>query len=53
MFGEEKVLPVVNAEHAEKFGHLVTQTIDGRFEPVNSLAYDVLHKITRKDKFLL
>ncbi len=53
VFGEDKILPVVNAEHAEKFGHLITQTIDGRFEPVNSLAYDVLHKITRKDKFFI
>jgi cytochrome c-type biogenesis protein CcsB len=42
---------VVDAAHAEKFGQLITQTVSGRFEPVNSLAYDVLHKITRKDKF--
>ncbi|MFI5150479.1 MAG: cytochrome c biogenesis protein CcsA [Bacteroidia bacterium] len=43
----------VSREHAAKFGQLITQTINGRFEPVNSLAYDVLHKITRKDKFSL
>ena len=41
----------VSAEHADKFGHLIIQTVDGRFEPVNTLAYDVLHKISRKDVF--
>jgi cytochrome c-type biogenesis protein CcsB len=41
----------VSIEHAEKFGHLLVQTYDGRFAPVNTLAYDVLHKISRKDKF--
>jgi cytochrome c-type biogenesis protein CcsB len=41
----------VSAEHADKFGHLLSQTFDGRFEPVHSLAYDVMHKISRKDQF--
>ena len=41
----------VKAEHADKFGHLVVQTMDGRFEPVQTLAYDVMHKISRKDVF--
>jgi cytochrome c-type biogenesis protein CcsB len=41
----------VSAEHADKFGHLVVQTINGRFEPVHTLAYDVMHKISRKDVF--
>ena len=39
----------VSAEHADKLAHLVVQTFDGRFEPVHTLAYDVLHKISRKD----
>ncbi len=43
----------VDVTHAEKFGHLITQSADGRFEPVHSLAFDVLHKITRKDKFTI
>lgn len=43
----------VDAAHADKFGHLITQAVDGRFEPIHSLAYDVLHKITRKDKFTI
>ncbi len=41
----------VSAEHAEKFGHLLVQTYNGRFAPMNTLAYDVLHKISRKDVF--
>ena len=41
----------VSKEHADKFGHLVVQTFDGRFEPVHTLAYDAMHKISRKDVF--
>ena len=41
----------VSAEQADKFGHIVVQTIDGRFEPVHTLAFDVLHKISKKDAF--
>ncbi|NPA68539.1 MAG: cytochrome c biogenesis protein CcsA [Chlorobi bacterium] len=38
----------INPEHADKFGHLIVQTFDGRFEPVNTLAYDVLRKLSKK-----
>jgi cytochrome c-type biogenesis protein CcsB len=41
----------VSEEHAEKFGELQVQTFDGRFEPMQTLAIDALHKISRKDKF--
>jgi cytochrome c-type biogenesis protein CcsB len=41
--------PVSN-DHAEKFGKLLVQSFDGRFQPVNTLAYDVMHKVSRKDK---
>jgi cytochrome c-type biogenesis protein CcsB len=41
--------PVI-PDHAEKFGHLLVQTFDGRFEPVHTLATDAIHKISRKDK---
>ncbi len=41
----------VAPDQAEKFGHLLVQTFDGRFQPIHSLAYDVMHKIARKDKF--
>lgn len=41
----------VSVEHSAKFGRLITQTYTGRFAPVNTLAYDVIHKISKKDKF--
>ncbi len=41
----------VSVSHAEQFGHLIVQSYSGRFTPVNTLAYDVMHKISRKDKF--
>ena len=39
----------VSPGQADNFGHLVVQTFDGRFEPVNTLAFDVIHKLSRKD----
>ncbi|MDA3952532.1 MAG: cytochrome c biogenesis protein CcsA [Bacteroidales bacterium] len=43
----------VLANHAEEFGKLLVQSYEGRFAPVNSLAYDVMHKISKKDKIIL
>jgi len=50
-FAQTKEIKHVSAEQADKFGRLVVQTVNGRFEPVNTLAVDVLHKISRKDVF--
>ncbi len=47
----EEIPNMVSAEHSEQFGHLIVQTYDGRFSPINTLAYDVMHKISRKDNF--
>ncbi|HEY5689569.1 MAG TPA: cytochrome c biogenesis protein CcsA [Yeosuana sp.] len=41
----------VSKAHADKFGELIVQNYEGRFSPVHSLAVDVMHKISRKDKF--
>ncbi len=41
----------IDKEHAERFGKVMVQTFDGRFEPIHTLAIDVLHKISRKDHF--
>jgi len=41
----------INAEHADKFGHLIVQNFEGRFQPLHTMAFDVMHKISRKDKF--
>ena len=50
-FSQNTSKKIVSSEHAEKLGHLVVQTFDGRFEPLHTLAFDVMHKISRKDKF--
>ncbi|WP_242132132.1 cytochrome c biogenesis protein [Aestuariivivens marinum] len=41
----------VSETHADQFGELVVQNYEGRFEPIHTLAIDVMHKISRKDKF--
>ena len=50
-FSQDKPHNPISAEHADKFGHLIVQTFDGRFEPMHTLAYDVMHKIAKKDQF--
>ena len=50
-FSQNNSNMVISPEHADKFGHLIIQTYGGRFAPVQTLADDVLHKISRKDKF--
>jgi len=50
-FSQATNTKIVSEEHAEKFGHLIVQTYDGRFEPLHTLAYDLMHKISRQDKF--
>ena len=42
---------IVDADHAENFGRLIIQDQGGRFEPVHTLATDLLHKIYRKDTY--
>ncbi|MCX6276715.1 MAG: cytochrome c biogenesis protein CcsA [Bacteroidetes bacterium] len=49
-YSQNEVFKPVSAEHAGKFGRLQVQTIDGRFEPVHTMAYDIMHKISRQDK---
>lgn len=41
----------INKEQAKKFGELLVQTSGGRVEPVNTLASEILRKITRKSNF--
>ncbi len=50
-FSQNTTNNIVNKDQSEKFGHLLVQTFDGRFEPLNSLTYDIMHKISRKDNF--
>ena len=41
----------VQGDVADRFGHLLVQTMDGRIEPMHTLAYDAMHKISKKDAF--
>ncbi|PYF76538.1 c-type cytochrome biogenesis protein CcsB [Pedobacter nutrimenti] len=41
----------IDLKHAENFGHLPVQNIDGRIEPVNTMALEILRKLHRKDRF--
>ncbi len=50
-FSQTTSSSVVDAAHADKFGHLLTQTFDGRFAPVHTLAIDLMHKLSKKEKF--
>lgn len=38
-------------KHADKFGYLLVQGFDGRIEPMNTQALDVLRKLTKKEKW--
>lgn len=59
-FGQQK-LPEINAQvisqqrvdyqHAELFGRLMVQDLDGRIKPINTLASEFLRKISRKPYF--
>ncbi len=42
-------LPKIDKEHAEKFAELLVQSHDGRIEPVDTLAREVLRKVSRKE----
>ncbi len=50
-FSQQTVRKPVDAAHAEQFGELLVQTFDGRIQPLHTLAYDLMHKISRKDHF--
>ncbi|MBS7333143.1 MAG: cytochrome c biogenesis protein CcsA [Weeksellaceae bacterium] len=41
----------IPAEHADKFGRLLIQDIEGRIKPVNTHALEILRKIYKKDKY--
>ena len=48
---EELVPQHINKQHAELFGELLVQDVDGRIKPINTLASEFLRKITRKPYF--
>ncbi len=50
-FSQTQTINHVSKDQADKFGQLIVQTYDGRFEPVHTMAFDVMHKLSRKDVF--
>ena len=41
----------ISKEHADKFGYLLVQNIEGRIVPINTQALDILRKLYQKDAF--
>ena len=41
----------IAASQADSLGILLTQTFEGRIQPTHTLAYDVIHKISKKSSF--
>ncbi|WP_242157551.1 cytochrome c biogenesis protein [Aestuariivivens sediminis] len=50
-WSQTSYLKPINKDHADRFGHVLVQTYDGRFSSINSLAIDVMHKLNGKDRF--
>jgi cytochrome c-type biogenesis protein CcsB len=46
-----KDIPVVDKQEAEAFGKLLVQSRDGRIKPVNTLASELLRKLTKKPEY--
>ncbi|MEH0152838.1 cytochrome c biogenesis protein CcsA [Limibacter armeniacum] len=44
---------LIDRNHAEAFGKLLVQDMDGRIKPINTLASELLRKLTRKTYFTL
>ncbi|GAA3629864.1 cytochrome c biogenesis protein CcsA [Flavivirga jejuensis] len=42
----------IDKNHADFFGRLLVQDLDGRIKPINTLASEFLRKISRKSKFI-
>ena len=44
-------LPMVNAEHAKKFGELLVQDKSGRIKPVNTTTNELLRKLSKRSSY--
>lgn len=48
---ESGSLALVDKAHAKEFGRLQVQNFDGRIEPVNTLASEILRKVSKKSEY--
>jgi len=49
-YAQDREATVVPLEQAKRFGELVVQDKSGRFEPINTLASEVIRKISKKSR---
>ncbi|MBD3639195.1 MAG: cytochrome c biogenesis protein CcsA [Crocinitomicaceae bacterium] len=47
----QEEFPVIDKDHAEKFSQVIIQDFGGRFEPVHTLANEILRKISREKEY--
>ncbi|WP_200762404.1 cytochrome c biogenesis protein [Nitrosophilus alvini] len=47
-----KTAKAFSKEHAEKFGELLVQDVNGRIKPIDTLSRDVIHKVSRRESIL-
>lgn len=47
----QKELHKISPQHAQNFGKLLVQSRDGRVKPIDTLAKEVIRKISRKESF--
>jgi len=47
--GNADDIPVINKEHAQRFGKLLVQDYGGRIEPMNTLTSELIRKVTGKE----
>ena len=45
---ENKVYKPIPIDQADSLGVLLVQTFEGRIQPTHTLAYDIIHKISKK-----
>lgn len=42
-------IPLINEHHADLFGKLIVQDLNGRMKPVNTLSLELIRKLSRKE----
>ena len=49
-FSDENIILNIDKNHSEKLGSLIIQDYQGRVKPLNSLATEIMNKISKKDE---
>ena len=43
---------IISSRHSKEFGEILVQDHNGRIKPVNTLASDIMRKVTKKEKYM-